>query len=223
MKKLSSFLILMLCWGHLCADNPFDCIPESRNIFTTDLIEKITYCCNDYIGDRTQRIIDVDVSKTNDTLNIWVIESLFTSLNRRHPDGYIRLKNNTAFLYSDNYSVVKDTVWLENLYSLGKMNTCRTTYSMVSWNKNIYKSIDYINPNYKELADENNPRYTKSEPMSFKYIFVNGVFQTRKMEWQDRHPDYLFLKNVDQPWMWEYEKVYIKNKRMSEERRLNKK
>ncbi|MHB9143705.1 MAG: hypothetical protein ACYC25_17760, partial [Paludibacter sp.] len=194
----------------------FDCIPESRNIFTKDLVEKITYCCNDYIGDVTQRIIEVDISKTNDTLNIWVIENLFTSLNRRHPDGFIRLKNNLAFLYSDNYTIVKDTVWLENLYSLGKTNTCRTTYSMVSWDKNIYQSIDYINPNYKELADEFNPRHTKCESTPLKYVFVNGAFKTKKMEWQTIHSDYLFPKNVDEPWMWENEKIYIKNKRMSE-------
>ena len=57
--------------------------------------------------------------------------------------------------------------------------------------------------------------------MSFKYSFINGVFQNRKMEWQTIHPDYLFPKNVDEPWMWEYEKIYRKN--MSEEKRLNKK
>jgi len=221
MKRIYLFLVLVLSSAHLFAGDTFDCIPESRNIFTKDLIDKITYCCNNYIGDVTQRIIEVDVSRTNDTLNIWVIEDLFSSLQRRHPDGLIRLKNNLAFLYSDNYSIVKDTVWLESLYSLSKTNTCRTTYSMVSWNKNIYKRIDYINPIYKELADENNPRYTKSEPMSFKYIFVNGVFQTRKMEWQNIHSDYLFPKNMDEQWMWEYEKIYRKN--MSEEKRLNKK
>jgi len=212
----------MLLSAHLCADNPFDCIPESRNIFTIDLIDKITYCCNDYIGDRTQRIIDVDISNTKDTLNIWVIEELFSHLTSRRPDGFIQLKNNLAFLYSDNYSIVKDTVWLENLYSLSKICTCRTSYSMVSWKKNIYKNIDYINPDYKELADEFNPRYTKCESMSFKYIFVKGVFQTRKMEWQEIHTDYLYPKNVDTPWMWENEKDYIKYKEM-EKKRLNKK
>lgn len=220
MKKLSLFLILIICSVHLCADNPFDCIPESRNIFTSDIIEKITYCCNDYIGDQTQKIINVDISKTNDTLNIWVIDELFSHLTSRRPDGFIRLKNNLVFLYSDNYSIEKDTVWLENLYSLSKTYTCRTSYSMVSWKKNIYKNIDYINPNIKELADKYNLRYTKVESMSFKYVFVKGVFQNRKMDWQKIHTDYLYPKNINTPWLWENEREYIKNKEM--EKKTNK-
>lgn len=205
MRKNNLFLILLLFSIHLCAENNFDCISESRKIFTTNLLGKINYCCIDFIkqGESMHKILIVDISTHNDTVSIW-IEADYDSyiLLLKRPDGFIQYKDNLAFLFTRNYSLAKDTVWLDKLYSLSKKTTVVTTYSIVSWGKNIFRRNKYINENFNKKYNTSDPDSELYEPITYKYIFINDVFKVRKIDFEIIHPNLYIPKDIDKPWTW---------------------
>jgi len=204
--KIFYFILFELLATQLNAQITFDCIPESKQIFTEDLLDKTISCCNKYCKNRSEdfkhMILMVDISIIKDTTSI-LIEDSYTSkyaLLMKRPDAFIRLNNNLALLYSKNYTIANDSLWLEKVYDLCKKTTIVTDYKIVSWKKNIYKKIDCKNKTLNLMSFSIPDFY---DPPKIKYVFVNDTLKSIKIRSEIIHKYILTPKDVDQPWLWE--------------------
>lgn len=192
----------------------FECILESKQLYDNDLVKDIVMCCSDVWGfdniiDAKHMIMYIDIKVSNDT-NILKIEESYSSygLLLKRPDAIIKIGDNLALIYSKNYKLANDSIWLKHVYNMCKETTYETSFEMISWKRNIYKRIDYKNPAIKLNGFVVPDSYHRYGPN--KYIFVKNILVSKSISDEIIHKYNFSPKNIDEPWRWE-DKYYRKN------------
>lgn len=213
MKKIF-VLMLGLMILHQTIAQKIECIPESKQIFTDKLVKNIILSCNDFMyinksDEIKHMIISVDIKTSNDT-DILKMDDSYTShrLLLRRPDAIARIGENIALIYTKNYKLANDSIWLKHVYNMCKETTYETSFEIISWKRNIYKRIDYKNPAIKLNGFVVPDSYHRYGPN--KYIFVKNILVSKSISDEIIHKYNFFPKNIDEPWRWE-DKYYRKN------------
>jgi hypothetical protein len=212
MKRLSIILIGWL-FSQLLIAQKIECILESKQLYDDNLVKNIVMCCSDIWGfnniiDAKHMIMYVDIKVLNDT-NILKIEDSYTSygLLLKRPDAIIKIGDNLALIYSKNYKLANDSIWLKHVYNRCKETTYVTSFEIVSWKRNIYKNINYKNSAIKLNGFVVPDSYHRYGPN--KYLFVKNRLVSKSISNEIIHKYNFFPKNIDTPWMWE-DKYYRK-------------
>ena len=185
----------------------FECIKESKQLYNDNLVKNIIICCSDFSGidkskDAKHMIIYVDIKISVDT-NILILKDSYISygLLLKRPDAIVKIVDNLALIYSKNYKLANDSIWLKHVYNMCKETTYETSFEIISWKRNIFKNINYKNPDIK-LDSFNVPEfYTRYG--SNKYLFVKNKLISKSISDEIIHKYNYFPKNIDTPWMWE--------------------
>jgi len=192
---------------HQIPAQKLECIPESKQIFTNILAEDIILSCNDFRStnhpdESKHMIIYIDIKISNDT-SIFRMEDSYTfyGLLMKRPDAIVKIGENLALIYSKNYKLSNDSIWLEHVYNRCKETTYETNFEIISWKRNIYKGINYKNPEIKSNSFDVPEFYTRYGPN--KYLFVKNKLISKSISDELIHKYNWFPKGINTPWMWE--------------------
>lgn len=185
----------------------FQCIEESKQLYNDDLIKNIIASCKDFWGldipnDIKHRIMYVDIHLSKDT-NILILDDSYVSngLLLKRPDALVQIGENLALIYSKNYKLANDSIWLKHVYNMCKKTTYETSFEIISWERNIYKDINYKNPEIKSDSYDVPEFYTRYGPN--KYLILKNKLISKSISDEVIHKYNFFPKNIDSPWKWE--------------------
>lgn len=180
---------------------------ESKQVYDDNLVKNIILCCNDFLSINTSEskrhmIMYVDIKISVDT-NILTLEDSYISngLLFKRPDATVRIGDNLALIYSKNYKLANDSIWLMHVYNMCKETTYETNFEIISWRRNIFKNIKYKNPNIK-LNSFVIPEFYTRYGLN-KYLFVKNKLISKSISDEIIYKYNFFPKNIDTPWMWE--------------------
>ena len=212
MRKISIIIIGWLFLQQLNAQK-IECILESKQLYGDNLVKNIVACCSDIWGfnktiDAKHMIMYIDIKISNDT-SILIIEDSYTAygLLLKRPDAILNIESNLALIYSKNYKLANDSTWLKHVYNMCKETAYETSFEIISWKRNIYKTINYKNPAIKLNGFVVPDSYHRYGPN--KYLFVKNKLISKSISDEVIHKNNWFPKNIDRPWMWE-DKYYRK-------------
>lgn len=190
--RTTVFLTLFVIFEYNTSAQDLDCYSNCQQL-NYDEIFSIT---TDYlVEDPSDSIIILIDFYQRDTLNIYRImgtNEVFTIF-YKNPDCYTIYRNSIIYVFTENYSEPKESVWKELVFS----QTCRILnypHITVNW---MNDSIEAIDGSFSD--------YGQYDPIVFEYSFSNGKLISKSVCDKMLYPDTGYPKGI---------KTYRYNKRL---------